>query len=144
MTPIFSKLYFGCDHAGFELKQQLLQMAIAGVCYEDCGTDSVLSCDYPDIAQRVCAALQEPQHAGILICGTGIGMSIAANRFSHVRAALCNTVEGVTLSRGHNNANILCLGARFLEAEQAIPIVQAFLTTPFEGGRHQRRLEKII
>lgn len=132
----------GCDHAGFELKNLLCRtLAPLGFNITDHGTMSKDSCDYPIIAQKVCKAVVGDKSCGILICGTGIGMSIAANRFNHIRAALCCTELHARLARRHNDANILCLGARMTGDELAIAICMAFLESDFEGGRHQRRIE---
>ena len=139
------KLALGSDHAGYRLKT-----AIAGflqqrdIRYEDFGTFSEERVDYPDFAVKVARAVAAGEYtAGILICGTGIGMSIVANKIRGIRAALCTDTYMGELSRRHNDANILCLGGRVLSPEEALPIVDIWLKTPFEGGRHARRLEKI-
>lgn len=137
-------IHIGSDHAGFELKTQisaaLRNLAINII---DHGTDSRESCDYPLIAQSLCKAVEADKSSGILICGTGVGMSIAANRFREIRAALCATEVQARLSRRHNNANVLCLGARIIGSELALAIVLAFLESSFEGGRHERRINEI-
>lgn len=137
-------IHIGADHAGFELKNQLSaalkNMAINII---DHGTNSRESCDYPYIAQSLCKAVEADKSCGILICGTGIGMSIAANRFRDIRAALCSTEVQARLARRHNNANVLCLGARIIGGELALAIVLAFLESSFEGGRHERRINEI-
>ncbi len=137
-------IHLGCDHAALDMKKALIKVLEAGYALEDHGTYTSESCDYPDIAHAVCRAVeQDPDSCGILICGTGIGMSIAANRHQGIRAALCTTELHARLSRQHNNANVLCLGARMTGSVLAEAIVQAFLHTDFEGGRHQRRLDKL-
>lgn len=139
------KIYIGSDHAGFELKAHLLRvLQVDGREVADLGTDSAESVDYPDFAQKVAQAVLEDSSAtGIVICGTGIGVSIAANRFKGIRCALCQNVQMATLARQHNNANMLALGARLLTAPQAESIVNAFLAAEYEGGRHEQRLIKI-
>jgi ribose 5-phosphate isomerase B len=139
------KIAIGADHAGFELKNQLgeaLRKAGHEVC--DFGTNSEESTDYPDFARRVAKAVAGgTAERGVLVCGSGVGMSIAANKVRGVRAALGVSLDEVRLTRAHNDANILTLGARFLEPAFAEELVQAFLETPFDGGRHQRRVSKI-
>jgi len=132
----------GCDHGGFALKQEILQLlAEGGHQINDVGCDSEASVDYPDFADKVCAAIQEGRSScGILICGTGIGMSIAANRHRHIRAALCHESLTARLSREHNDSNVLCLGARVLGVAIALDVVRAWLATDFAGGRHLRRI----
>jgi len=133
------------DHAGFELRGQLhALLKTAGYQVLDLGTDSTESVDYPDFASKVAQAITSGQAAqGVLVCGSGIGMSIAANRYQGIRAALCHDVTTARLARQHNDANILCLGARILGAQEAGDTLRAFLETPFEGGRHQRRVDKM-
>lgn len=134
----------GCDHRGLELKQAVTGLITeAGHTYEDFGCYTTDSVDYPDIAGKVARAVAEGRsELGILICYSGIGMSIAANKVKGIRAALCHDVTGARLARKHNDANILCLGAR--QGDAGIwEIVDAFLTCEFEGGRHARRLDKI-
>src|SRR5690349_1349978 len=139
------KIAIGADHAGFELKNQLgaaLRKSGHEVC--DFGTNSAESTDYPDYAARVAKAVATgAAERGVLVCGTGVGMSIAANKIRGVRAALGVTREEVRLVRGHNDANILTLGARFTDLETARDLLLAFLDAPFEGGRHERRIAKI-
>lgn len=133
------------DHAGYELKQDLARH-LADLGYEavDLGTDSPDSVDYPDYAHRLAEAIERGQAAqGILCCGAGIGMSIAANRHPGVRAANCLDERMAALAREHNDANVLCLGSRLLDPDQAKKILWTFLETPFGGGRHGRRVEKI-
>lgn len=131
------------DHAGYQLKN-LLKAAIEarGLTILDLGTHDDEPVDYPHMAAAVAAALAEGRAArGVLVCGTGIGISIAANRHPHVRAALCHDVTTARLARRHNDANVLALGARVLGAAAAVDCLEAFLDTPFEGGRHRRRVE---
>jgi ribose 5-phosphate isomerase B len=139
-------IYIGSDHAGFELKKHLIELLQQqdGQQIEDFGTYSLESVDYPDFAQQVAqAVLKDPHGMGLVICGTGIGVSIAANRFKGIRCALCHDVVTAKLARQHNNANILALGARMLTPEQSIAIVETFFATDYEGGRHENRLIKI-
>lgn len=141
-------LVIASDHAGIDLKTRLIPW-IANQYperfkVEDLGAHSDVSVDYPDFAHQVAEWIETHRASvGILICGSGIGMSIAANRHPGVRAALCGSAELAKLSRQHNDANVLCLGARFTEARLAETIVAAFLTTPFEAGRHLTRVKKI-
>ena len=139
------KLASGCDHSGLELKSTLMNYLDSRLIpYEDFGTFSTESCDYPRIAEKVCKAVLSGQYdRGILICGTGIGMSIAANKFAGIRAAACSEPYSAILAKRHNNANVLCLGARIIGVELAQAIVEAFLEGSFEGGRHQRRIDMI-
>ncbi len=139
------RIAVGSDHRGFEVKQQLLELLPAlGHEAIDEGTNSQESVDYPDYAARVSRLVVAGQvERGILICGTGIGMSIAANKFDGVRAAICNDVTTAEISRRHNDLNILCLSGDMLGHRNIEPLVKVWLETPFEGGRHARRLEKI-
>ncbi|MGB9710240.1 MAG: ribose 5-phosphate isomerase B [Thermodesulfovibrio sp.] len=139
------KVAIGSDHAGFELKETVSHM-LKNIGYEvvDMGTGSSCSVDYPDYAEAVAKAVSEGAvERGILICGTGIGMSIVANKFKNVRAALCNDLFTAKMSRLHNDANILCIGGRVVGKDLAMEIVNVWFNTSFEGGRHIRRLEKI-
>lgn len=136
-------LYIGSDHAGFELKQLLINRLNPQRKIIDMGAPSTASCDYPLIAHALCNKVLENHLLGILICGTGIGMSIAANRYDQIRAALCSNELQAKLARQHNNANILCLGARITGSELAYAIVDSFLNSQFEGGRHQRRIDQL-
>jgi ribose 5-phosphate isomerase B len=138
-------LMIGADHAGFELKESILKtLSTKGLRLEDAGTFSDESVDYPDFAIKVARAVADGRaKSGILICGTGIGMSITANRLSGVRAALCNDLYTARMARAHNNANILALGSRVVGPGLAQAIVQTFLETPFEKGRHLRRVKKM-
>lgn len=135
----------GCDHAAIDLKNQLkAKLEEKGVRVLDAGTHNADSVDYPDIAAQVCEHVQDGDAAwGVLICGSGIGMSMAANRYYGIRAALCHDVTSARLCRQHNNANILVLGARLTGVAVALDCLEAFAATPFEGGRHLKRVEKI-
>lgn len=134
------------DHAGFELKE-LLEQELLGKAYVvvDLGTDSATaSVDYPDYGFAMARWIaEEPDRRGILICGSGIGISIAANRHPKVRAALCHDHLSATLARQHNDANVLCLGARLITPDVAKECLNTFLTTAFEGGRHSERVQKL-
>jgi ribose 5-phosphate isomerase B len=135
----------GSDHAGLELKKHLgAYLTKKGYTLADKGTFSNDSVDYPDFAHQVAASVLSGEAAfGLLVCGSGIGVSIAANRHNGIRAALVTNTELAALSREHNNANVLCLGGRFTAAHHAEMIVDTFLNTNFEGGKHQLRIEKI-
>ena len=139
------KIILGADHAGYALKESLKSwLQEEGIATTDAGTCGLDSCDYPDYAAQVAEAVSTGAYArGVLVCGTGIGMSIVANRYPGVRAALCRDEETARLSRMHNDANILVLGARQTDVAQAVAILRTWLATPFEGERHQRRLDKI-
>src|SRR5689334_11695581 len=135
----------GADHAGYELKERLVQ-ELRALGYEplDLGTHGPASADYPDFAHQVAAKVEHHEaERGVLLCGSGLGMSYAANRHPGVRAAVVWAPEIAALARQHNDANVLVLPARFVSKEQADEIVDAFLNSKFEGGRHQRRVEKI-
>lgn len=139
------KISLGCDHGGYEAKQQIVKWITENqICsFIDCGTYTTESCDYPDFAERVCADVASGEYDyGILICGTGIGMSMAANRNPKIRAGLCTDVRMAELTRQHNNANVLCLGARITTVDDILDIVNTFLATDFEGGRHEKRIKK--
>jgi len=137
------------DHGGFALKSALIQSLRKTDCVvEDLGPDCTGSCDYPVFADKLCRSLldagedgQNGQVLGILVCGTGLGMSMAANRFSGVRAAVCTCEFMSRMARAHNNANVLCLGERVVGLGLALDIAHAFLATAFEGGRHLRRID---
>lgn len=138
------RIAIGCDHRGLKLKQLAIKsITETGHSYEDSGCYTEESVDYPDIAKKVAEAVAEGHFdRGILICGTGIGMSIAANKVRGIRAALCYNAFSIRRARQHNDANILCLAAE--EGRARVPaIIEIFLTTEFEGGRHQMRLNKI-
>lgn len=132
------------DHAGVALKASLTsELESLGFAAKDFGTKGSESVDYPDFAHTLSEWVEKNNGRGVLICGSGIGMSIAANRHKGVRAALCHDANTATLSRQHNDANVLCLGARIVDEKTAKAALKAFLTTTFEGGRHQRRVEKL-
>ncbi|HEX13909.1 MAG: ribose 5-phosphate isomerase B [Desulfurella sp.] len=137
-------IIIGSDHAGFAMKEAIKEY-LAGLNYlvEDVGTFNEDSVDYPDFAKKVAKKVQDSDNLGILICGTGIGMSISANRFVGVRCALCHDAYTAEFARKHNNANILAFGGRTTGLEIAKQMVYIFLNTSFEGGRHQRRVNKI-
>jgi len=139
------KIAIGSDHAGFELKEQLRDtLCAAGYEVADLGTASTESTDYPDFAAVVARAVRDGlADKGILICSSGVGMSIAANKIKGIRAALGTNPEEVSFVRRHNDANVLAIGAKYTGAALAGELVNLFLTTEFEGGRHQRRLDKI-
>ena len=139
------KILVASDHAGLELKAEVIAALKArGMEPEDLGTHDKTSVDYPDFADRLAEGLKAGEaRRGVLVCGTGIGISIAANRHAHVRAALCQDATTARLTRAHNDANVLCLGARTMGVEVALDCLAAFLETPFEGGRHQRRVDKL-
>ena len=135
----------GSDHAGLDLKTDVLGLLMElGHEYADYGTDTPQSVDYPDFGEKVAQAVSEGKaDRGILICGTGIGMSIVANKFHNIRAALCNDLFSATMSRLHNDANILVMGGRIIGKDLAKAIVGAWMKTDFESGRHLNRLKKI-
>ena len=145
MTASVFPIALGADHAGFELKALLKDMLEAqGETTLDLGTDGPASVDYPDFAAAVCAAVAEGRaRAGVLICGTGIGISIAANRNPAIRCALIHDATGARLTREHNDANVIAFGARMIGPEVALEALRIFLATPFEGGRHVRRVQKL-
>lgn len=139
---ITMKVAIGGDHAGFELKKRLKE------CFDwewvDVGSTSTESCDYPDFAHALCNAVESGEAEwGILICGSANGMAMAANKHAFIRCAICWNEELANLAKAHNNANVLALPARFITMELAVNIVKSFASSPFEGGRHQRRVEKI-
>jgi len=140
------KIALGADHAGYELKDKIkLHLQQQGIEVRDEGTSSPESVDYPDYARSVAHDVSEQRaDLGILVCGSGIGMAITANKVDGIRAANVSTDYEAQMSREHNNANVLALGARILSAEQAFGIVDKWLATPFAGGRHERRVEKIM
>ena len=139
------KIALGCDHAGFGLKEEILSLLqTLNVEFVDCGTNGTASVDYPDFGEKVSGLVSSGKfERGILVCGTGIGMSMVANKFPNVRAALCNDLFAAKMSRLHNDANILVLGGRVIGKDLAHEIVKTWLTTPFEGDRHLKRLNKI-
>lgn len=141
------QIEIGCDHAGFDLKQVIIKhLENKGIKVNDHGAFSTESVDFPDFAHSVANALKgvdEQQTMGILICGSGNGINMAANKHAHIRAALCWNAGIAELARQHNNANVLSLPGRFISNEEALKAVDVFLTTAFEGGRHERRVNKI-
>ena len=140
-----TRLAIASDHGGLEMKRRLVDYLEARD-YEvlDLGTDSPESVDYPDFAEKLCRAILDGKaDRGILVCGTGIGMSITANKFKGIYAALCTNEFMARMSREHNDSNVLCLGGRVLGDEAAKGIVEVWLNTPFAGGRHTRRIGKI-
>lgn len=143
--PSAKKLVIGSDHAGFAHKEELKKHLLGdGYELEDVGTDSGESVDYPDYALIVAAKVASGEYArGIIICGTGIGVCIAANKVKGIRAAACHDEFTARASRRHNDANILTMGARVLSVEEAIKVADAWLETDFEGGRHAARVDKI-
>jgi ribose 5-phosphate isomerase B len=151
------EVFIASDHAGFERKQFLVKymQSLPHIELQDLGPFDLESVDYPDYANKVCSRIKAPSSAlsnlmawptrlGILICGSGQGMAMRANKFPQIRAALCWNEEVATLSREHNDANVLCMGSRTTSEETAIQIVNAFLKTPFAQGRHARRVVKVI
>ena len=135
----------GCDHAGFPLKAAaIVALTEAGARVLDCGTDGPARVDYPDFAQKVCRAIEEGRaRAGVLICGTGNGMAMAANRHAAIRCGYAFDVTSARLTRAHNNANVIAIGARLVGEEVAADILRTFLATKYEGGRHDQRLAKL-
>lgn len=138
-------LAIACDHAGVTYKKDLIAyLTKKGYICENLGTDTEASVDYPIYADAVCKKITSGEaDLGILICGTGIGMSIAANKHRGIRAGLCSDPDSASLTRQHNNANVLCMGARILSFEKVIEITDSFLGAEFLGGRHQRRVDML-
>ena len=136
----------GCDHGGFELKSIIIKyLGDNGYEYVDCGTYDENSIDYPDIAKVVCNKIQSGEcNKGILVCGTGIGMNMCANKHKGIRAAQCHDTFSAKMTRIHNNANVLTMGGRVVGSELAKDIVKEFLTNEFEGGRHEARVNKMM
>lgn len=139
------KIAVGSDHAGFDLKERVKGfLGGMGIEVHDAGTESTDSVDYPDFAKKVAVQVRDGKvDRGILMCGTGVGVCITANKIRGIRAALVSDPEIARLSRQHNDANVLCLSGRFTDASKAEELVKIWLETGFEGGRHERRLEKI-
>lgn len=138
------KLAIACDHAGFDYKEMIKEHLAGKFEIKDFGTFSKDSVDYPDFVHPAATSVENGDHElGILICGSGNGVQITANKHQGIRCALCWEVELAELARQHNNANMLAVPARFVSEELALKMVDAFLSTPFEGGRHQNRVEKI-
>jgi len=136
----------GCDHAGYELKNELIRhLEDRGFEVADLGTYSTDSCDYPDYAKKVCEEVVSGRaEKGLLVCGTGVGMSMAANKVRGIRAAVLTDEFSAQATREHNDANVLCLGARVLDTERAVKLLDIFLDTPFsEGANHIRRISKL-
>lgn len=139
----WTAIFIASDHAGFELKEKLKVLA-PDLPWQDLGPTDTTSVDYPDYANKVTTkVIGQPTSLGVLICGSGQGMAIRANRNPKIRAALCLTEEMASLARAHNNANVLCLGARLTDGKTAAAILESFLKTTFEGGRHERRVAKL-
>lgn len=140
-----TKITIGCDHAAYDLKCKVIEhLKERGVEVIDVGTNSTDSCDYPVFAHAVCKNVQEGvTELGILICGTGIGMSMAANKHRGIRAAACSDTFSARLTRAHNNANVLCFGERVVGMGLAFDLVDNFIDTDFEGGKHQRRVDMV-
>lgn len=140
-----TKITIGCDHAGYELKLQVIEhLKELGIEVIDVGTDSTASCDYPVYAHKLCKNIQDGvTELGILICGTGIGMSMVANKHKGIRAAVCSDTFSARLTRQHNNANVLCFGARVVGMGVAFDLVDAFLSAEYEGGKHAKRVGMI-
>ncbi len=139
------KLAVASDHAGFEMKEEVRKhLEAEGHSVEDFGCYDSESCDYPDYAKKLCEALlNDMVERGVLICGTGLGMSYAANRYKGIRAALCLSPQMAEMARAHNDANVLVLGARLVDFPAARDIIKAWMETPFDGGRHLRRIQKL-
>lgn len=138
-------LAIGSDHGGYELKEHIKKyLDEKGVAYKDFGCYDESSVDYPDIAEAVCKSINDGESENaILVCGTGIGISIAANKIDGIRAAHCHDVYSAEMTKRHNNANVICMGGRVIGRELAFKIVDAWLGAEFEGGRHQTRIDKI-
>lgn len=145
MSELKKKIAIGADHGGFELKGMIAShLRSLGFDVTDVGTDSDESCDYPIFASRLCnVILRGDAELGILVCGTGIGMSIAANKHRGIRAACCSDTFSARLTRMHNNANVLCIGARVVGSGLALDLVDAFIGAEFDGGRHAERLSLV-
>ncbi|MEZ5172928.1 MAG: ribose 5-phosphate isomerase B [Bacteroidia bacterium] len=139
------KLAIAADHAGYELKEKLkAHLSALGWELQDFGTHSSESMDYPDVAHPLSSAVEQGEFEfGVLICGSANGVAMSANKHSGIRAAICWNNEIASLARQHNNANVICIPARFVSTEEAESMLDVFLDTPFEGGRHQRRVDKV-
>ena len=139
------KIFISSDHAGYKLKEEIkLYLSKKGISYEDMGPYNIDRVDYPDYAHKVAKKVKtNNNNVGILVCGSGMGMNIAANRHKNIRAAQCFNLKSTKLSRLHNDANIITLGSRVLSKRLALSCVIAFLNTKFEGGRHLKRIKKI-
>ncbi len=145
MNKIFTKICIASDHAGYGLKEKIKDYLVnKSISVIDIGPFSDISVDYPDYAKKVSKRiLSQKSDVGILVCGSGTGMAITANKFKGIRAAQCYSKSSVILSREHNNSNIICLGSRLLKYKEAFKYVIYFLNTKFKGGRHQKRINKI-
>ena len=139
------KIYISSDHAGYNLKENIKRKFKKKYIFLDLGTNSSkVSVNYPDFAHRLCKKVtNDSKNIGILVCGSGMGMSMAANKHKKIRAAVCYSVKNTKLSRLHNNANIITLGSRLTKKDTAFKCIEAFINTKFEGGRHKKRVEKI-
>ena len=145
MNFLFKKICIASDHAGYNLKEQIKKRFKNKYIFQDLGTDnSSKSVNYPDYAHKLCKKISKSsKNIGILICGSGMGMSMAANRHKKIRAAVCYSVKNTKLSRLHNNANIITLGSRLTKKNTAFKCIEVFMKTKFEGGRHNKRVKKI-
>jgi len=144
MDNKITNLVIASDHAGYELKNFIKEILTDNYKIEDLGAYNTDSVDYPDYAKALAEFIKlHSDYQGILICGSGIGISIAANRYKHIRAALCHNEITAKLSRMHNDANVIAFGARIIDPQEAITAIKAFLSTPFEKGRHQTRTTKL-
>ena len=139
------RVYLACDHGGLAAKEICVSLLEnLGYTVEDLGTMSADSVDYPDFADKLCRNMGPNENIkGLLLCGSGQGMAMRANKYPHIRAALCWNTESAKLAREHNDANVLCLGARLLSPEMIQDCINIFFKTAFEGGRHQRRIDKL-
>jgi ribose 5-phosphate isomerase B len=139
------KIFISSDHAGFYLKEQIKKKLLKKYNFQDLGTNSSnVSVNYPDYAHKLCDKVaKNSKNIGILVCGSGMGMSMAANRHKKIRAAMCYSVKNTKLSRLHNNANIITLGSRLTKKNTAFKCIDVFINTRFEGGRHNKRIKKI-
>ena len=139
------KIFISSDHAGFNLKEQIKKKFLKKYIFKDLGTDSSkISVNYPDFAHQLSKkVVANNKNIGILVCGSGVGMSMAANRHKKIRAAVCYSVKNTKLSRLHNNANIITLGSRLTKKNTAFNCIEVFMNTKFEGGRHKKRVKKI-
>ena len=139
------KIFISSDHAGYNLKEQIKKRFKRKFLFDDLGTDnSKISVNYPDYAHKLCKKVgSNKKNMGILVCGSGMGMSMAANRHKKIRAAVCYSIKNTKLSRLHNNANIITLGSRLTKKNIAFKCIDVFMNTKFEGGRHKKRVKKI-
>ena len=139
------KIFISSDHAGYILKEQIKKKFSKKYLFQDLGTNnSKISVNYPDFAHKLCKkVINNTKNVGILVCGSGTGMSMAANRHKKIRAAVCYTVKNTKLSRLHNDANIITLGSRLTKKDTAFKCIEVFINTKFEGGRHKKRVKKI-